>query len=56
MVNQTLSWTTKATYSARISPQEWEMHKDEVQKMLADGKSRSKVLTLLKEKHGFVAS
>ena len=56
MDNQFRIWTPKTGYSARKSAQEWEAHKDEVQKMRADGDTLVRILAVLEQHYGFSAT
>jgi hypothetical protein len=53
MDTQFRSWTPKTRNAARIPSEKWEMYKDELQEMRADGVTLAKMLAKLREKYGF---
>jgi hypothetical protein len=49
------SWTAESDYENVITPQQWEMHKVELQSMQAEGKEVSNMVAVLREKYGLMA-
>lgn len=49
------SWTAESDYADRISPQQWNKLKVELQRMQAEGKEVQNMVAVLREKYGLMA-